>query len=109
MLFASRNDSIQQFLDTLTPTLPWKCNPLLGEHCSKNWIYPVFTSVSGNKSDRYIARSIEVETKRIEQCLYENTINLSFEHQYNESDRENLEILMTTFGITDREKMRFIQ
>lgn len=109
ILFASRNDTIHEFLSQIMPPLPWKCETTSSSMCPRNWIYPVFTSVSGNKSDRYISRTFDVQSKRLDQCMYENTVTLTLEHQYQEKDKSDLEILMTTFGITDKEKMRFIQ
>lgn len=50
---ASRDPKIHQFLQTFEPPLPWETQ-------KKNWIYPVFTSLSGNKSDRYISRTVSV-------------------------------------------------
>ena len=49
ILVASRNVDTQNFLESIQKPLPWKSD-------APNWIYPVFTSVSGNKSDRYISR-----------------------------------------------------
>lgn len=108
ILLASRDDQVEKFLKQITKPLPWECTV----NCEKNWIYPIFTSVSGNKSDRYIDRTIQVETKKIDQCLYENSVHLTLTHTYAEKDRTLLTSYMDTIGITDaaeREKLRFIQ
>ena len=92
-------------MESIQKPLPWKSD-------APNWIYPVFTSVSGNKSDRYISRSLEMKTKKLENCTYETTATLTHEHQYSKEDAESLENLMSTFGLTNDEekhKMRFIQ
>lgn len=105
IVLASRNDSTQKFLESLQKPLPWNTN-------EKNWIYPVFTSLSGNKSDRYISRSLEVRTLKLTQCQYETTATLTHEHNYSQSDAESLENFIKIFGLTDtneQNKMRFIQ
>lgn len=105
IVMASRNDSVQDFLTSISKPLPWYSD-------SKNWAYPVFTSISGNKSDRYIDRFIETNIKSIGQCRYENTLTLNLEHKYSKADAEKLEEYMQKFQITDdkeKEKMRFIQ
>lgn len=105
ILMASRDRQIQDFLTTIQPPLPWKTD-------LKNWIYPVFTSISGNKSDRYITRSIKVKTQWQWQCEYKTTVEISLFHQYNRSDASKIDEYMNVFGITDpneREKMEFIQ
>ena len=105
ILVASRNADTQKFLESIQKPLPWKSD-------APNWIYPVFTSVSGNKSDRYISRSLEMKTKKLENCTYETTATLTHEHQYSQEDAESLENLMSAFGLTNDEekhKMRFIQ
>ena len=105
IVMASRNEKVQDFLTLLQNPLPWKSN-------EKNWIYPIFTSISGNKSDRYISRTIETKTKNLENCRYETTATLTHEHLHSQSDAEILENFMQTFELkdeTEQEKMRFIQ
>lgn len=105
ILIASRDDDVQKFLQEIQKPLPWASD-------DKNWIYPVFTSVSGNKSDRYIERTLEMKTKKIENCSYETTAILTFEHKYNAENTKNTENLMNIFGLQnseEREKMLFIQ
>lgn len=105
VLIASRDDRVEEFLKKIRTPLPWE-----GE--AKNWIYPVFTSVSGNKSDRYIRRSLQAETRHIDACTYENTITLKLSHIYTDQDRALLQRIMDTFGLTngeERRKMMFIQ
>jgi len=105
ILMASRSDRVEAFLESIQPPLPWKTD-------HKNWIYPVFTSVSGNKSDRYITRKFDVRTQHVKNCTYENTVTLSLTHTYGEKDRTELEKIMGDFGLENTEeknKMRFIQ
>lgn len=105
ILIASRNDEINDFLVSIQKKLPWNSD-------SKNWIYPVFTSISGNKSDRYMDRFIKAKTKLIGQCQYETSVSLTFKHTYSKEDATKLEEYMQKFQIkdeTEQEKMRFIQ
>ena len=64
ILMASRDQSIDTFLSQFRPRLPWECD-VLSDNCPSNWVYPVFTSVSGNKSDRYIERTFRGTTNKI--------------------------------------------
>lgn len=105
ILFASRDNEIDNFLSAYQHKLPWQQN-------MPNWIYPVWTSVSGNKSDRYISRSYEAKTQKINDCLYENTITLGLKHTFAKKDNEELQSYFQTFAITDKEeqaKLSFIQ
>lgn len=105
ILFASRDTEIDSFLDTYKKKLPWELS-------SPNWIYPIWTSVSGNKSDRYIRRTYQAKTRKLDECKYENTITLETKHLYGEKDTEELLSYFKTFGISDleeRKKLEFIQ
>jgi hypothetical protein len=90
ILFASRDKDIDTFLGTYQQKLPW-------ELIEPNCIYPVWTSVSGNKSDRYISRTYQATTRRVEDCKYENTITLGTKHNYAKSDSEELISYFKTF------------
>lgn len=105
ILFASRDAEIDSFLAPYKKQLPWQWT-------AKNWIYPIWTSVSGNKSDRYIAREYSIKTKKLESCTYENTITLQTKHNYKTADKEELQNYFKIFGITNPEekaKLDFIQ
>ena len=105
ILFASRDSEIDAFLAPYRKALPWELS-------APNWIYPVWTSVSGNKSDRYIDRTYQTVVQKIEGCKYENTITLSTKHTYSKVDTEELQSYYKVFGITDpaeRAKLDFIQ
>jgi hypothetical protein len=105
-LIASRDPTIDQFVSQYRKKLPWEYS------LSPNWIYPVWTSVSGNKSDRYISRTYDATVKKIKDCLYQNTITIGTRHNFAESDRGELESYFRAFAITDpleQAKLRFIQ
>lgn len=105
ILIASRNENINNFLQTIQKPLPWKTY-------SKNWIYPAFTSVSGNKSDRYMTRKISTNISKIENCNYKVDIDLIFKNNFSEKNLSEINNFMDKYGIFDlkeREKMAFIQ
>lgn len=105
ILFASRDADIDAFLSPYKKKLPWQLS-------APNWIYPLWTSVSGNKSDRYMSRTYQAIMKRIDGCKYENTITLSTRHTFTKSDTAELQSYFKTFNITDKAeqtKLDFIQ
>ena len=108
ILFASRNESIDSFLAQYRKKNPWEISGI----SQKNWIYPVITSVSGNKSDRFITRKYTADTTLLPNCTYENKITLSHKHAYTAQDESMVRGYLDLIGITDkttREKMTFIQ
>lgn len=131
ILFASRDAGVDDFLAKFRKELPWECSGSGNQNqesgtinpesrtqnrelhpCSPNWIYPVLTSISGNKSDRYIHRLYTAKTEKINTCTYENKITLTHTHSYTQEDtiRENQYLDLT--GQRDpkvREKMLFIE
>lgn len=105
ILIASRHDRTHNFLTSIQKPLPWY-SP------SKNWIYPVFTSISGNKSDRYIERFVETKIKPLGECRYETQVSLTLNHTYSRDDALKIEEYLSKFQIKDekeQQKMRFIQ
>lgn len=105
ILFASRSTSVQKFFKKIQKPLPWETD-------AKNWIYPVFTSISGNKSDRYISREITTKISPLGDCRYETEVSLTLTHNFSHHDEEMIDNFMNTFGlenIEERKKMQFIQ
>lgn len=105
ILFASRNDQIDTFLSKYRKPLPWQTS-------GKNWIYPTLTSLSGNKSDRYIERLYTAETTSIGNCTYENKLTFTHTHTFSKEKEQEIQSTMDLAKITDpldREKMLFIQ
>lgn len=140
ILFASRDDEMDSIIADFRDELPWECGKDIryewwdisaetvnitsseshssslithsSNACSPNWIYPVFTSVSGNKSDRYITRRYEWKTTKLQWCTYENVVTLSLSHAYKKADTEKIRSYMDIIGIKDkaeREKLEFIE
>ncbi len=122
IVMASRDTDMDSFIAWYRKKLPWECHEntetvssekeVSKNNCSPNWAYPVFTSVSWNKSDRYISRLYEAKTTKIQGCTYENLITLSNTHTYKKIDTDTLRGYMDTFGIKnkeERQKLEFIE
>ena len=112
ILVASRDEATDEFLAQYRKKLPWECDILENESCSRNWIYPVFTSVSGNKSDRYIDRTYRATTTKILGCKYENLITITNTHTFNSEESNTIKSYLDITWIIDkeeREKYLFIQ
>ena len=102
---ASRDPEIDSFFSNYRKKLPWET----GEN---NWIYPVTTSVSGNKSDRYIEREYTLSSKQVSGCLYENVFQITHRHVFSSRDHDQMTEYMRAFSLREDEagkKMRFIQ
>jgi hypothetical protein len=105
ILFASRDTQVDSFLANYRNNTPWNTR-------DRNWAYPVLTSVSGNKSDRFIRRLYTSDTYRAGGCTYENKLTFTHTHSFSKDDEKNIERYMDMIGLTDtkaREKMLFIQ
>lgn len=140
ILFASRNDKIDAFLSKFRNPLPWEtreanllniaspdinaswgsstwntlswANLITQNQENKNWVYPLLTSLSGNKSDRLIERSYTAETSTIGICTYTNKLTLTHKHTFNKSVESEIRKYLTMIGIRDVskiEKMLMIQ
>jgi hypothetical protein len=72
----------------------------------------VTTSVSGNKSDRYIERKYNLHSRQIVGCLYENILDITHIHAFSKQEHDILTQYLKEFDIQDNDiqnKMRFIQ
>jgi hypothetical protein len=105
ILIASRDPEIDSFISAYRNKLPWESD-------EKNWTYPVTTSVSGNKSDRYIERKYNLHSRQIVGCLYENILDITHIHAFSKQEHDILTQYLKDFDIQDKDiqnKMRFIQ
>ena len=105
ILMASRDDEVEQFLSTVRTPYPWNAP-------YQNWAYPLFTSVSGNKSDRYIERSYVSQTTIGSGCTLVNRITLKNTHTFDPTTNHDLQKYLDMLGITDaalRQKLDFIE
>jgi hypothetical protein len=112
---AARDPDMEAFLARYKKPLPWNCTEWtsITWSCPKNWMLPVYTSVSWNKSDRYIEREIITSTTATwDQCTFENKITLSHKHTYSSHDTQTLHDIMKTLNISDnteKKKLEFIE
>lgn len=77
-----------------------------------NWVYPLFTNVGGNKSDRFVYRRIERTAVMQEDCRVENTLTIHNTHTFTESDESIIMQYLDMLGITGKEirkKLLFIE
>ncbi|MFO0763884.1 MAG: DUF4012 domain-containing protein [Candidatus Gracilibacteria bacterium] len=65
-----------------------------------NWIYPVYTSLSGNKSDRYIHRSIRMTSSFAENCNASNEVALTLTHTLDDRGAKAIGVLQQSLGLT---------
>ena len=77
---------------------------------SLDFSYPVFTSISGNKSDRYIKTSYKKIITKWIKCEYKTSLEINLEHSFNDKDLENNKNILNKFWIKkDINKLLFIQ
>lgn len=104
ILVASRDPEIQKFINELNLFEKWKKEDW-------NWVYPVFTSLSGNKSDRNISRYFNASSKDLWNCNIENSFKIISINTFSEQQEKNVLELFEKFEIKrkDREKLLQIQ
>ncbi len=66
---------------------------------SLDFAYPVYTSISWNKSDRYMARKYEKEIKQNKDCSIETSLKLSLSHNLTLDDESELKDLIKKYEI----------
>jgi len=71
--------------------------------------YPVYTSISWNKSDRYIKRTYEKEIKQNPDCSVDTNLNIISRHTYNKTEEEKLKTLIKKYNIKNTFKTLYIQ
>lgn len=105
ILIGSRDETIQKFLSTNISQDSWKSNP-------GNWMYPIFTSISGNKSDRYVKRVFETESQTLSGCVVQNTIHLKSSLPFTQKEEQQITDIFNKSDIQDpieRERLMQIQ
>ena len=65
-----------------------------------NWIYPVYTSLSGNKSDRYIHRKLQMTSSYDDNCNASNEVILTLTHTLDDNGVKTIETLEQSLGLT---------
>ncbi len=119
ILVASRDHRTDEFLAQYRKKLPWECDETLDtvvswdtiarNQCARNWIYPIFTSVSGNKSDRYIERTYRSTVTKILGCKYENLITITNTHTFGKAETEEItSYLDEVWVVTPEERAKYM-
>jgi len=104
ILVALRDDQNQAFADQIFGAPKYKNNP-------HNFVYPLFTSISGNKSDRYMNRVFELSQLSQSGCTVTNRFALTSTHQFEASERENIRTMLYRYGVdlTEHEHELYVQ
>ena len=76
---------------------------------TQDFWYPVYTSVSWNKSDRYMQRSYSYTVSRRESCDYDISVQISSTHAMTKVHRDHIETLKNEFWIEEDFELRYIQ
>ncbi len=63
-------------------------------HSFFDFNYPVFTSISGNKSDRYISRSFEKTYSQKENCDISTSLKITQKHDFNINEEVYIKTLL---------------
>jgi len=64
-----------------------------------DFVYPVYTSLSGNKSDRYMKRSYTQKVTQWEQCRYDVDFQIKSTHDMWKRKREAIEALVDEYSL----------
>lgn len=112
ILAYSDNNEVNALFETLFPGEVTK-------HLEGNFVYPLFTSLSGNKSDRYVRRKFEISGVIQENlpkestgtCFVRNHFTLESDHTMSMDDKEKIRKLLYEFSVPAElhEKQIFIQ
>lgn len=76
---------------------------------SLDFSYPVFTSISWNKSDRYVKRKFLKDVKINDDCSIETNIDIYNSHLFMKKDEEKISSIIDEFSIKDKNKILSIQ
>ncbi len=79
----------------------------------KNFIYPIFTSISQNKSDRYLKIKYIINTNiknnQNNKCDYITNFSLELKHNFNNYNKQRIQKYLDNFNISNKEKILEIQ
>lgn len=97
ILLASRNPDVEEFIQKYMTSENWLKD-------NWNWFYPVFTSISWNKSDRYITREFNLKTTVNADCSVLNTFTLNSTHNFWEKEITEIRTVLDDLKITNWEE-----
>nr|MDD3719951.1 DUF4012 domain-containing protein [Candidatus Gracilibacteria bacterium] len=75
-------------------------NGKIDYNSSLDFAYPVFTSISGNKSDRYLNRTYKKEVTKNKDCSIDTSLQISVNHNLTLEDETNLKEMVKKYEIT---------
>jgi len=68
----------------------------------KDFTFPVFTSISWNKSDRYMKRIFEKNIKKLDNCNLETTFKITQKHTFSINDELQIKNDLYNMNLLDR-------
>ncbi len=71
--------------------------------------YPVYTSISWNKSDRYIQRSYSKKISIQNDCQINTNLKITSKHLFTKAEEKNILDLLNKYWIEDKQKSLYIQ
>lgn len=104
VLVASSHADVQTLLDDTHLYGTWRQN-------TGNYIYPVFTSISGNKSDRTTERAITTTTKNLGDCRVQTQVTLASQQTFGATEEHTVRAILSRAGFSGKyvEEMLAIQ
>ncbi|QFR39259.1 DUF4012 domain-containing protein [Candidatus Gracilibacteria bacterium 28_42_T64] len=89
----------------------WKLNlnGKLNFNKTLDFSYPVFTSLSGNKSDRYMKRKFKKIVTLHNDCSIDTSIDIFSSHHFTKDNEAELNILFDSYNIKNRDHILNIQ
>ena len=103
IIFYSFEPKLNEFLNELW--LNWN----LDYNSTLDFSYPVFTSISWNKSDRYIKRRYEKNIKINSDCSIDTDFKISLSHLFTKSEENRIKDILKSYNIVDKSKLIEIQ
>ncbi|NDK08394.1 DUF4012 domain-containing protein [Candidatus Gracilibacteria bacterium] len=76
-------------------------NGTIDYNSSIDFAYPVYTSISSNKSDRYVVRKYEKTIKQNKDCSIDTSLKLSLSHNFTLDDENYIRDLIKKYEIRD--------
>ncbi len=92
ILLTFRDSSLESYWKSLSKS------PHIWES-GTNFVAPVFTSLSGNKSDRYVERDFMLKSSLLSGCKVLNTVNITSRHLMTPTDVAGIESLFNQYGL----------
>ncbi len=68
---------------------------------SNNWAYPLLTSLSGNKSDRFIERTYTSDTTELNSCQVQNKLTFTHKHTFKSENEKEILSYLDMIGMSD--------